>query len=191
MVSAAVAAFGPPTILVNNAEAIDLVTRPGGITAIAAEDLDQILGVGLKGAVYACKHVIPHMADAGGGAIVNVSSTVSIRGTAGLIGYTATKGALNALTRALAVEGAALNVRCNCIILGAIVNERMENEEFRRAMESSHLTRLGEVRDVAHAVTFLVSDDAGFITGAVIPVDGGTTCRSLSIDVTDLLEERD
>jgi NAD(P)-dependent dehydrogenase (short-subunit alcohol dehydrogenase family) len=190
VVATAVKTYGPPTILVNNAEAIDLVGRPGGVTEISAEDLDLILAVGLKGSIFFSKHMMRNVGPAGG-SIVNISSTVSLRGFAGLIAYTATKGALNSLTLALAVEGSPLNVRCNCLILGGINNERMKtNPAFAAAMAKTRLTRVGEPEDVARAIAFLSSEAGGFITGALIPMDGGGVAMGPMLDLDSLLEER-
>jgi NAD(P)-dependent dehydrogenase (short-subunit alcohol dehydrogenase family) len=190
VVGTAVDRYGPPTILVNNAEAIDLVGRPGGITEISSEDLDLILGVGLKGSIYFSKHVMRRVGPTGG-SIVNISSTISLRGYAGLIAYTATKGALNALTLALAVEGAPLKVRCNCLILGGINNERMKNNAaFAAALAKTRLTRVGEPEDVARAIAYLSSEEGGFITGALIPLDGGGVAMGPVLDLDNLLEER-
>jgi NAD(P)-dependent dehydrogenase (short-subunit alcohol dehydrogenase family) len=190
VVASAVKGYGPPTILVNNAEAIDLVGRPGTIMEISSEDLDLILGVGLKGSIYFSKHMMRNVGPSGG-SIVNISSTVSLRGFAGLIGYTATKGALNSLTLALAVEGAPMHVRCNCLILGGINNDRMKNNPaFAAALAKTRLTRVGEPEDVARAIAFLSSDEAGFITGALIPMDGGGVAMGPVLDLDNLLEER-
>jgi 3-oxoacyl-[acyl-carrier protein] reductase len=122
------------------------------------------------------------MAKAGGGAIVNISSAASILGTPGLDTYTALKGALNTLTRSMAVEYAPDHVRSNCIVSGMVLTSEgafklMEDPAIGGATRAMHLTRLGIPDDIAHAAIYLASDEAAFVTGAVLPVDGGVTCR--------------
>ena len=184
-VDACVSRFGPPTVLINNAAPTDLV-GPGRsdarVTELSNEGWDAIMLVGLKAVVWACKYALGPMASAGGGAVVNISSAASLLGTAGIDTYTAVKGALNALTRSMAVEYAPDNVRVNCIVSGMVLSspgafKMMEDPVIGGATKAMHLTRLGLPEDIANAALFLASDEAAFITGAVIPVDGGSTCR--------------
>ena len=125
----------------------------------------------------------------GGGALVNISSAASILGTPGLDTYTAAKGALNALTRSLAVEYASDNIRVNCIVSGMVLTSEgawkmMEDPVIGGATKAMHLTRLGMPDDIANAALFLASDEAAFVTGAVIPVDGGVTARMPVPDIS-------
>ena len=184
-VDACVSRYGPPTVLVNNAAPTDLV-GPGRsdarVTELTNEGWDAIMLVGLKAVVWACKHALPPMASAGGGAVINISSAASLLGTAGIDTYTAVKGALNALTRSMAVEYAPDNIRVNCIVSGMVLSspgafKMMEDPVIGGATKAMHLTRLGMPEDIANAALFLASDEAAFITGAVVPVDGGSTCR--------------
>jgi 3-oxoacyl-[acyl-carrier protein] reductase len=195
LVQAAVERFGSVTTLVNNASATDVTAYKSGmerVETISEETFDRILGVGLKGTLFMCKHGLPEMRKAGGGAVVNVGAAVSIRGSAGLIAYTAAKGAIDAMTRAIAVEGAP-SIRCNGVVLGLVESGgegnkvNFANEQWVRAMESVHLTRLGRAEDIAYIVTFLASDRAEFITGTLLPVDGGLTCRSPAATLTAML----
>ncbi len=191
-VDAATDRYGKLTTLVNNAAPTELM-GPGRldrrVTELANDGWDSIMLVGLKAVMWMCKHAIPRIVDAGGGAIVNISSAASILGTPGLDTYTALKGALNALTRSIAVEYAADNVRCNCIVSGMVLTSEgafkmMDDPAIGGATRAMHLTRLGMPDDIANAALFLASDEAGFITGALIPVDGGVTCRMPVPDIS-------
>jgi NAD(P)-dependent dehydrogenase (short-subunit alcohol dehydrogenase family) len=191
-VEATVERYGPPTILVNNAAPTELM-GPGRmdrrVTELTNEAWDSIMLVGLKAVVWACKYTLPRMAEAGGGAVVNISSAASILGTAGLDTYTAVKGAINTLTRSIAVEYAPDNIRCNCIVSGMVLSspgafKMMEDPVIGGATKAMHLTRLGLPEDIANAALFLASDEAAFITGTLIPVDGGSTCRMPVPDIS-------
>lgn len=185
MVRVAVDRFGALTTLVNNAAPTELMgpgRRDRRVTELENDAWDSIMLVGLKAVVWCCKYAIPAMIDAGGGAVVNISSAASLLGTPGLDTYTASKGALNALTRSIAVEYAADNIRANCIASGMVLSSEgawklMEDPAIGGATRAIHLTRLGMPEDIANAALFLASDEAAFVTGAVIPVDGGVTAR--------------
>ncbi|MBM3673176.1 MAG: SDR family oxidoreductase [Actinobacteria bacterium] len=192
MVRAAVDGYGKLTTLVNNAAPTELM-GPGRldrrVTELENEAWDSIMLVALKAVVWACKYSIPEMANAGGGAIVNISSAASMLGTPGLDTYTAAKGALNTLTRSMAVEYAADNIRSNCIVSGMVLTSEgafkmMEDPVIGGATKAMHLTRLGLPEDIANAALFLASDEAAFITGSVIPVDGGVTARMPVPDIS-------
>jgi NAD(P)-dependent dehydrogenase (short-subunit alcohol dehydrogenase family) len=185
MVRAAVDRYGSLTTLVNNAAPTELM-GPGRsdrrVTELENDAWDSIMLVALKAVVWACKYAIPEMAKAGGGAIVNISSAASILGTPGLDTYTAAKGALNTLTRSIAVEYAPDNVRSNCIVAGMVLTsegafQMMEDPVIGGATRAMHLTRLGLPEDIANAALYLASDEAAFVTGAILPVDGGVTAR--------------
>jgi len=191
-VEAAVERYEKLTILVNNAAPTELM-GPGRldrqVTELTNEGWDAIVLVGLKAVVWACKHAIPRMVDAGGGAIVNISSAASILGTPGLDAYTAIKGALNTLTRSMAVEYAADNIRSNAIVSGMVLTSEgafklMDDPVIGGATRAMHLTRLGVPDDIANAALFLASDEAAFVTGALLPVDGGVTCRMPVPDIS-------
>jgi len=159
------------------------------VTELENDAWDSIMLVALKAVMWCCKHAIPAIAAAGGGAIVNISSAASMLGTPGLDTYTAAKGALNALTRSLAVEYAPDAIRVNCIVSGMVLTSEgawkmMEDPVIGGATRAMHLTRLGMPEDLANAALFLASDEAAFITGAVIPVDGGVTARMPVPDIS-------
>jgi NAD(P)-dependent dehydrogenase (short-subunit alcohol dehydrogenase family) len=192
MVKAAVDGYGKLTTLVNNAAPTELM-GPGRldrrVTELENDAWDSIMLVALKAVVWACKYSIPEMANAGGGTIVNISSAASLLGTPGLDTYTAAKGALNTLTRSMAVEYAPDNIRSNCIVSGMVLTSEgafkmMEDPVIGGATKAMHLTRLGLPEDIANAALFLASDESAFITGAVIPVDGGVTARMPVPDIS-------
>jgi meso-butanediol dehydrogenase / (S,S)-butanediol dehydrogenase / diacetyl reductase len=192
MVRAAVQGYGKLTTLVNNAAPTELM-GPGRldrrVTELENDAWDSIMLVALKAVVWTCKYSIPEMAKAGGGAIVNISSAASMLGTPGLDTYTAAKGALNTLTRSMAVEYAPDNIRSNCIVSGMVLTSEgafkmMDDPVIGGATKAMHLTRLGVPEDIANAALFLASDEAAFITGAVIPVDGGVTARMPVPDIS-------
>jgi meso-butanediol dehydrogenase / (S,S)-butanediol dehydrogenase / diacetyl reductase len=192
MVKAAVDGYGKLTTLVNNAAPTELM-GPGRldrrVTELENDAWDSIMLVALKAVVWACKYSIPEMVGAGGGTIVNISSAASILGTPGLDTYTAAKGALNTLTRSMAVEYAPDNIRSNCIVSGMVLTSEgafkmMEDPVIGGATKAMHLTRLGLPDDIANAALFLASDESAFITGAIIPVDGGVTARMPVPDIS-------
>jgi NAD(P)-dependent dehydrogenase (short-subunit alcohol dehydrogenase family) len=192
MVAAGVDRYGKVTTLVNNAAPTELM-GPGRldrrVTELENDAWDSIMLVALKAVVWACKYAIPEMAKAGGGAIVNISSAASLLGTPGLDTYTAAKGALNTLTRSMAVEYAPDNIRSNCIVSGMVLTSEgafkmMEDPVIGGATKAMHLTRLGLPIDIANAALFLASDESAFVTGAVIPVDGGVTARMPVPDIS-------
>jgi NAD(P)-dependent dehydrogenase (short-subunit alcohol dehydrogenase family) len=191
-VDAAIDRYGRLTTLVNNAAPTELM-GPGRldrrVTELTNEGWDSIMLVGLKAIMWMCKYAIPRMIEAGNGAIVNISSAASILGTPGLDTYTALKGALNTLTRSIAVEYAPDNIRCNCIVSGMVLTSEgafkmMDDPVIGGATKAMHLTRLGLPEDIANAALFLASDEAAFVTGALLPVDGGVTCRMPVPDIS-------
>jgi NAD(P)-dependent dehydrogenase (short-subunit alcohol dehydrogenase family) len=135
--------------------------------------------------MWLCRAAIPRMISAGRGSIINVSSRQAERPSGGLSAYAASKGAMNALTRAVAVEYGADGIRCNTISPGYVLNERRDADitpERRARFEGMHLTRLGEANDVAHAAVYLASEESGFLTGINLQLDGGSSiARALVI----------
>ena len=178
MVAAALERWGRLDVLHNNAGR----SGPGSVVEVSEERWDEVLRANVTGAMLACKHAIPAMAAGGGGAIVNISSLSAIR-PRGLTPYTTAKGALIALTRALAIDHAAQGVRANCIVVGPVhtpmVYARGMSEEAReRRRRSSPLGIEGSGWDVAHAAVYLASDEARYVTGVALPVDGGVHVAS-------------
>lgn len=174
VVQAALQHFGRIDILVNNA----------GISGSAVPDVteldlfDRLISVNLRGCFLGIRAVVPHMAAAGGGSIVNISSICSHVGTPGVhVGYHASKGGICALTKAAAAQYGPQKIRVNSIHPGAMPpmrDRQLSSHAARdRIIARVPLGRVGEVDDVAHTVVFLASDEAAYITGAELVVDGG------------------
>jgi len=171
--------FGALHILYNNAGVL-WRDRDLGVLETDESVWDRVMAINLKGMVWVCKHGIPKLIEAGGGAIVNMGSTSALLGdTVPQDAYTASKGAIISLTRSLAVQFAPHGVRANCIHPG-FVDTPMQTvrtsdaEWVREAVSFIPLGRLGTPRDVVNAALFLASDEASYITGAELVVDGGS-----------------
>jgi NAD(P)-dependent dehydrogenase (short-subunit alcohol dehydrogenase family) len=120
--------------------------------------------------------VLPGMIEAGHGSIINVSSRASLRAGPGTTAYSASKSALNAITKSIAVDYAKYGVRCNAVAPGFVVGKEKVpelNPQVQERFAKQHLTRLPTVDDVAYAAVFLGSSESGAITGALLPIDGG------------------
>lgn len=185
MVELACDRYGGLDVLFNNAGVGFSATSRYTMASIVdtPEDAwDAILAINLKGAAMACKHAIPRMVARGGGAIVNNASINAIAGVLGADAYTAAKGGLVALTRALAVEWGAKNVRTNCICPGPIdtpmISALLETESFNTAMTGMiPQGRVGRAEEVARVAVFLASDEASYLNGVILPVDGGWAAK--------------
>jgi NAD(P)-dependent dehydrogenase (short-subunit alcohol dehydrogenase family) len=179
MVETAVKSFGGLDVLHNNAAATDPALLAGDldITAMEIAIWDRTLAVNLRGPMLGCKHAIPRMLERGGGSIVNTSSASGLAGDLVRTAYGASKAGLDALTRYVATQYGKRGIRCNAIAPGVIATPALAANVPRDqidAYERSHLTpRLGRPEDIAKVVVFLACDDAAFITGQVISVDGG------------------
>jgi NAD(P)-dependent dehydrogenase (short-subunit alcohol dehydrogenase family) len=200
-----VSRFGGLDILVNNAAPTEYVSgaaaddggvmrdkEDANVVDLTTDTWRKMMNVGLDGLFWAMKYAIPAMrADDGRGAIVNISSNVTLLGVTGADAYTAMKGAMNTLTRSVAVSYAP-EIRCNAIIAGSFMTPAlaplMNIPAVKRALEASILVgEIAEPRVLAPAVAFLASDDARYITGQLLPVDGGQTLRFPLPDFTDEL----
>ena len=163
---------GDLDVLVNNAG----VTRDGLIVRMSDEDWRTVLDTNLASCFYTCRAVTRGMMRKRSGAIVNISSIVGLRGNWGQTNYAASKAGIVGFTKSLARELGSRNVRANVVVPGYVTTQLTEvlPEEAKTAMlENTPLGRLGDPEDVAGAVRFLCSEDARFITGAVLRVDGG------------------
>jgi len=171
--------FGTVDILYNNAAATQLCNEHDRAAHELSEKVwDKIIDVTLK-SVYLCsKYCLPAMLKKKKGVILNTTSIDAFLPEAGFDSYAAAKGGVISLTKAMAVNYGKQGIRVNCISPGYVITEVQmgwytSNPEMVKAVEANHLTRLGQPDDVANMATFLVSDLAEFITGAIIPVDGG------------------
>jgi NAD(P)-dependent dehydrogenase (short-subunit alcohol dehydrogenase family) len=178
-IEATVARFGSLHILYNNAGVL-WRERDVGVLGTDEAVWDRVFAINLKGMVWVCKHGVPKLIEAGGGAIVNIGSTSALLGdTVPQDAYTASKGAVISLTRNLAVQFAPHRVRANCIHPGFTDTPRQtvrttDPAWVERAVASIPLGRLGTARDVVNAALFLASDEASYITGVELVVDGGS-----------------
>lgn len=185
MVAACTEAFGRLDVLVNN---VGIGGNDGGPVSLDEATWDRIMDVNLKGMYLSCKHALPVMRTQGSGSIVNISSAAAVCST-GMLAYTTSKAGVNALTREVAMGNAKHGIRCNAVMPGlmdtpmavdamarALGVERAVVAERRDAMVPLR-GQQGTSDDVANAVLFLASDEARFVTGAVLPVDGGQTSR--------------
>lgn len=156
-------------------------------TEMDADMWDEIMAMNLKGMFMTCKHVLPHMVTQGAGSIINVSSTASLAARP-TVTYKTSKGAVNAFTQHLAMEHAAHGIRANAILPGLIdtpmaierrAQERGVAKEVVRAEREAlvPMRRMGTGWDVANAAVFLASDEARYVTGVLLPVDGGLLCK--------------
>jgi NAD(P)-dependent dehydrogenase (short-subunit alcohol dehydrogenase family) len=178
LVQRTVATFGRLDVAFNNAGA-GHVPRP--MAEIPVEDFVQSIMVNLVGVFIAMKYEIPAMVTAGGGAIVNMSSTAGLQGAPGLGDYSAAKHGVIGLTKSAALDYGRSNVRINAIAPGPIVNEQMAQlrpEAQQQIAQYVPLGRLGDPDQVALTAVWLCTDDASFIHGAVLSIDGGRLAGS-------------
>ena len=178
-VATAESAYGRLDIAFNNAGI--MLADDADAVATADETIDKTLAVNLKGVLHGCRHQIPAMRRAGGGSIINTASFVASMGAATpQIAYTASKGAVLALTRELAVVHARENIRVNALSPGPLRTELLmsyldTDEKRQRRLVHVPMGRFGEADEMAAAALFLASDDSSYMTGANLQVDGGLT----------------
>ena len=178
--------FGRLDVVVNNA-AVSSPSADGPITEFDEESFSFIAGVNLRGPAYLCKHAIPAMQETGdgSGSIVNNASIAALVAEPGMDSYTATKGALVSLTRSIAIEYAP-DIRANTICPGVVETPMLEsalddtdgetNDTLQAMVENTPLG-MAAPAEIASAIGFLASDEAAFMTGATVPVDGGYTAK--------------
>jgi NAD(P)-dependent dehydrogenase (short-subunit alcohol dehydrogenase family) len=180
MVERAVELWGRLDIVVNNAYAGAML---GDAIELSEADWDRSMDVGLKAMFRAAKYAVPHMRRGGGGAMVNLSSVHGLLVAPGWLAYETLKTAVIGLTRQLAAEYGPDGIRVNAICPGHIVTERLQpqwdaNPEGLRFFEAQYpVRRTGKPIDIANAIAFLCSDEASFITGQALAVDGGLTLQ--------------
>ena len=179
LVEQAVGHYGGIDVLVNNA---GYSHHQRLMWKITVEEFDAVFAVNVRGVFLGCKHVIPHMIDDGGGAIINIASIGAVAPRPGVTPYNGTKGAVLTMTKGLAMEVARHNIRVNAVnpvaadtgfMKGAMGVDGLDDEATERLVSSIPRGRLAQPQDVAAAVTYLASPDGDFLTGTSINVDGG------------------
>jgi 3-oxoacyl-[acyl-carrier protein] reductase len=179
-VAASIEHGGRLDILVNNA---GWTHRNKPLLEVTEEEFDKVFAINVRSIFHAIQAAVPVLASQGGGVVINIGSTAGIRPRPGLTWYNASKGAVNLLSRSLAVELAPQKIRVNCVapvmgatgLLESFMGMPDTPENRARFIATVPLGRLAEPKDVAGACVYLVSDEAEFLTGVVLEVDGGRT----------------
>ena len=183
-IDAAASRFGGLNVMVNNA---GISGSPKPTDQVSEAEWDRVQAVNVKGVFFGTKHAIPHLRAAGGGSIINLSSIAGLIGVGGIAPYHASKGAVRLMSKNDAITYAPEKIRVNSIHPGYIWTPMVENhlratsddlEAAKAAAGSVHpIGHMGEPDDIAWAVVWLASDEAKFVTGAEIVIDGGYTAR--------------
>jgi NAD(P)-dependent dehydrogenase (short-subunit alcohol dehydrogenase family) len=181
--------FGRVDVVVNNAAALDADNGETAVDALSTETFDRIIKVGLYAPLWFAKYTVPHMIAGGmGGSFISISSYAGSLGVPGLPAYSASKGGLEALTRQIAAEYGHYGIRANTLVLGSIHvprNDSIHGDPAKAELSrrGRMIARVGTPDDVGAAVAYLASDEAGFITGASIPVDGGLLSKAPAVSM--------
>ncbi|HEX3092126.1 MAG TPA: glucose 1-dehydrogenase [Candidatus Angelobacter sp.] len=178
LVDAALGKFQGINVLVNNAA----VLLPGTAESLSEEHFDQTFSINVRGLWLLSRAALPHMRASGGGSIVNIASVLSMVGARNRVAYAASKGAVMAMTKAMALDHAAENIRVNCICPGIVETEMVArfstDENARKQRVAMHpMGRFGQPAEVASAAVFLASDESGWTTGSVVTIDGGYSAQ--------------
>lgn len=174
LVASVLQRFGAIDILLNNAG----ITRDATLLKMTAEQWNQVIAVNLTGVFNCTRTVAPHMVERGKGKIINTSSIVGISGNFGQTNYAATKAGVIGMTKTWARELGPKGITVNAVAPGFIATDmvkKIPEKVLQQMRDKNPLRRMGEPRDVANAYLFLASDEADFINGAVLSVDGGLT----------------
>ena len=167
-----IAEHGKIDVLLNNAG----ITKDGLIMRMKEEDFDRVIDVNLKGTFNCIRHVSRYMLKQRSGRIINMSSVVGIAGNAGQVNYSASKAGVIGITKSAAKELASRGITVNAVAPGYIdtdMTKVLSDEQKKSVLDMIPLSRMGSVDDISNAVAFLASDEAAYITGQVISVDGG------------------
>ena len=178
MVDQALDTYGRIDVLLNNAAILVF----GTVTETDEETWDRVIAVNLKGVYLCCRQVIPHMVSAGGGSIINISSSTGAHDALGnTAAYVTSKGGVTLLTKCMALDYAEDGVRVNAIAPGPtdtpMIRKNFSPEQVLGMIDASPVKRLGLPREIAQAALFLASDESSFVTGGVMAVDGAQTAR--------------
>ena len=178
-VNVTVSRFGKLDVLVNNAG----IFPPVPLEETSQELWDQVMDINVKGVFLGTKHAIPEMRKAGGGSIINISSTAGLTGSGSAAAYHASKGAVRIFSKATAIQHAGDGIRCNSVHPGVIetlmtTTTLLSDEESRQRISARYpLGRWGQPEDVAYGVLYLASDESSFVTGSELVIDGGSTAQ--------------
>ena len=175
-IAATVARFGKLDILVNNAG----IYRTERVEETSVELWDLVLEINSKGVFLGTKHAIPELRKAGGGSIINISSTAGLVGSNMAAAYSASKGAVRLFTKATAIQYAQESIRANSIHPGIIQTDMTaallaDPNHYQERLDRTPLGRIGKPEDVAYGALFLASDESSFMTGSELVIDGGRT----------------
>jgi meso-butanediol dehydrogenase/(S,S)-butanediol dehydrogenase/diacetyl reductase len=182
MVDAVIARFGRIDILCNNAG----IGVAATVVDTTEEDWDRVINVDLKGVFLGCKYVIPHMLRQGGGVIVNTASVAGMVGVLNRAAYCAAKAGVIGLTKSIAVDFVTKGIRANCVCPGTVETPWIDKilaqqpdpvAERQRMIERQPMGRMGKPEEIAAAALYLASDEAAFVTGTELVIDGGLTAR--------------
>lgn len=173
-------AFGKLDVLVNNAGIAVLMP----VSQMSLADWNRQIEVNMTSVFLGCKYAMPEMKKAGGGSLINLSSVAGIIGLASCVAYGAAKGGVRIMSKALAMEGARDNIRCNSVHPGIIWTNMQaqatgstDSNDARVSPERVPLGRVGEPQDIANSVLYLASDESNYVTGAELVVDAGMTAQ--------------
>ncbi len=178
-VKTAISSYGGLNVLVNNA---GILIRKS-IEDTTVEDWDRIMSINAKGVFLGTKAAIPALREAGGGSIINISSTAGlVSSSSGSASYTATKGAVRLFTKSTAIQYAKDGIRCNSVHPGPIETDMIHQsitdpDAMALRMEKLPMGRLGKPEEVANGVLYLASDESSFVTGSELVIDGGSTAQ--------------
>lgn len=183
LIETATSHFGGLHVLYNNAAIWSGRGIDNFVTELEEENWDQILDINLKGIFLCCKYGIPALIECGGGSVINTSSVAGIMGSRNAShAYSASKGGVVALTRAMAMSYARDSVRVNAICPGGVdtpmIASMMDTEERAERFAKSHpLKRMGTPQDIAYYALYLASEESSWVTGTIVPVDGGYSAQ--------------
>ena len=181
-VDAVIERFGRIDILCNNAG----IGVAATVVETSEDDWDRVMAVDLKGVFLGCKYVIPHMLRQGGGVIVNTSSVAGMVGVLNRAAYCAAKAGIIGLTKSIAMDFVAQGIRANCVCPGTVDSPWIQKilsqqpdpvAERQRMVERQPMGRMGKPEEIAAAALYLASDEAAFVTGTELVIDGGLTAR--------------